>query len=58
MNAPLPYAARAAANAPAAGTRRNSKSQLLTLVLSWTAVGLPLLWGVVETLRKTVALFQ
>lgn len=34
------------------------KSQVAALVLSWTAVGLPLAWGVVETLRKTLALFQ
>ena len=32
--------------------------QLVTLVLSWAAVGLPLAWGVMETLRKTLALFQ
>jgi hypothetical protein len=33
-------------------------SQLVALVLAWTAVGLPLAWGVAETLRKTFALFQ
>jgi hypothetical protein len=27
------------------------------LVLAWLAVGGPLLWGVVETLRKAMALF-
>jgi hypothetical protein len=32
--------------------------QTVALVLSWTAVGLPLAWGVAETLRKTLALFQ
>jgi len=32
--------------------------QLMVLVLSWAAVGLPLAWGVMETLRKTLALFQ
>jgi hypothetical protein len=32
--------------------------QLVVLLLSWTAVGLPLAWGVLETLRKTLALFQ
>ncbi len=32
--------------------------QVIVLVLSWTAVGLPLLWGVAETLRKALALFQ
>jgi hypothetical protein len=33
-------------------------SQVVTLVLAWTAVGLPLAWGVAETLRKALALFQ
>jgi hypothetical protein len=33
-------------------------SQWLVLVLSWAGVGLPLAWGVMETLRKTLALFQ
>jgi hypothetical protein len=28
------------------------------LALAWLAVGLPLLWGVVETLRKAMALFH
>lgn len=27
------------------------------LALAWLAVGIPLLWGVVETLRKASALF-
>ena len=30
----------------------------ITLVLAWVAVGVPLLWGVVETLRKAMALFR
>ena len=33
-------------------------SQAVALVLSWTAVGIPLAWGVAETLRKALALFQ
>ena len=33
-------------------------SQVVALVLSWTAVGIPLAWGVAETLRKALALFQ
>ena len=28
------------------------------LALAWLAVGVPLLWGVVETLRKAMALFR
>lgn len=29
----------------------------IKLTLAWLAVGVPLLWGVVETLRKAMALF-
>jgi hypothetical protein len=32
--------------------------QVVTLVLAWLGVGLPLAWGVLETLRKAMALFQ
>jgi len=35
-----------------------SGGQLVALVLSWVGVSLPLAWGVLETLRKTMALFQ
>jgi len=45
---------RSASGAPA----RSEKSPAIVLVLSWAAVGLPLAWGVAETLRKTFALFQ
>ena len=54
MNAASTSAARSASGVPAGA----SKGQLVALILSWTAVGLPLAWGVVETLRKTFALFQ
>jgi hypothetical protein len=41
------------------GTAASGRSkQVVALVLSWTAVGLPLAWGVAETLRKALALFQ
>ena len=30
----------------------------LMLTLAWLAVGLPLLWGVVQTIEKTLALFR
>jgi hypothetical protein len=33
-------------------------SQVVALFLSWTAVGIPLAWGVIETFRKALALFQ
>jgi hypothetical protein len=36
------------------GTRSNAG---IKLALAWLAVGVPLLWGVVETLRKAMALF-
>ncbi len=29
-----------------------------TVTLAWVAVGIPLLWGVAQTLHKTVALFH
>jgi hypothetical protein len=41
-----------------APSTRHPSSQVVTLVLAWTAVGLPLAWGVAETLRKALALFQ
>ena len=36
----------------------SSSNQLVPLVLAWLGVGLPLAWGVLETLRKALALFQ
>jgi hypothetical protein len=33
-------------------------TNVLELVLAWLAVGVPLLWGVVQTLRKATALFR
>lgn len=33
------------------------RTTTVTLVCAWAAVGLPLLWGVEETLRKALALF-
>jgi hypothetical protein len=35
-----------------------SGGQVVTLALAWLGVGLPLAWGVLETLRKALALFQ
>jgi hypothetical protein len=32
-------------------------SDAMKLVLAWLAVGGPLLWGVVQTLKKAMALF-
>jgi hypothetical protein len=33
-------------------------TRTIELALAWLAVGIPLLWGVVETLRKASALFR
>jgi hypothetical protein len=42
-----------------ADTRTAQKtSSSVTLALAWAAVGIPLLWGVEETLRKALALFR
>jgi hypothetical protein len=33
-------------------------SRPVILVLAWLAVGLPLFWGVAQTIKKTLALFN
>ena len=33
-------------------------SQIGAMILAWAAVGLPLLWGVAQTLKKALALFR
>jgi hypothetical protein len=33
------------------------RARIIQLSLAWLAVGIPLLWGVVQTLRKSMALF-
>jgi hypothetical protein len=33
-------------------------SRVVTLALAWLAVGLPLLWGVAQTVSKAAALFR
>ena len=38
-------------------SERIPMSDALRLALAWLAVGLPLVWGVVQTLRKAMALF-
>jgi hypothetical protein len=30
----------------------------LALILAWSAVGIPLLWGVVQTIEKALPLFR
>jgi len=36
---------------------RPGAGNTVKLMLAWLAVGVPLLWGVVQTLRKAMALF-
>jgi hypothetical protein len=36
---------------------RPRRAGMIQLALAWLAVGIPLLWGVVQTLRKSMALF-
>jgi hypothetical protein len=43
-------------NHESADSRPRSKAGV-ALALAWLAVGGPLLWGVVETVRKAMALF-
>lgn len=38
-------------------TQNDKKTGKTTLVLAWLAVGIPLVWGVVETLQKAIKLF-
>ncbi|MGI4789169.1 MAG: MFS transporter small subunit [Janthinobacterium lividum] len=35
-----------------------SNSSLGVLVFRWLVVGLPLAWGIIETLKKSLALFH
>jgi hypothetical protein len=42
----------------AAGHTKHPSSNPLVLALAWLAVGAPLLWGVTQTIRKALALFQ
>ncbi len=35
-----------------------SSGSWLAVLLAWTAVGLPLGWGVLQTLKKAVILFR
>jgi hypothetical protein len=35
-----------------------SRSSAVALVFAWLAIGMPLLWGVAQTLLKAVQLFK
>ena len=39
-------------------TSTPSGTRTIHLILAWTFVGIPLLWGVLETLRNALKLFQ
>ena len=41
----------------AATRARGPTSGATVVALAWLAVGIPLLWGVVQTLRRSLALF-
>ncbi len=44
-------------NTPA-DTSPKAASSPLTLIVCWLVVGLPLAWGIIETLKKSLALFH
>lgn len=56
-NASHPQVRSSAAALPAQPAATTG-GQLVTLALAWLGVGLPLAWGVLETLRKALALFE
>lgn len=39
-------------------TQSPSGTSKIRLILAWSFVGIPLLWGVLETLRNALKLFQ
>jgi hypothetical protein len=45
-------------NEQAGAQTTTGAGNVLLLVVSWIWVGVPLIWGVLETLRTSMALFQ
>jgi len=41
-----------------AHTEKDSSHNVLIVAFAWAAVGIPLLWGVLNTLMKATALFR
>ncbi len=39
-------------------TRIPSGTRIIQLILAWSFVGIPLLWGVLQTLRNAMKLFH
>ena len=44
--------------ASASRTRHAPYGQAIKLVLAWALVGLPLMWGVLQTLNNAIKLFS
>jgi len=40
------------------GEQAQAKFPLIRLAIYWTVVGIPLIWGVSQTLEKAMTLFQ
>jgi hypothetical protein len=40
------------------GTRRPGKGNGIKLLLAWSFVGVPLVWGIVQTLDNAIKAFQ
>lgn len=38
--------------------KNQKKTSPVTVIIAWIIVGIPLLWGVYQTLDKSLALFQ
>lgn len=36
----------------------SSRTRIVQLILAWSFVGIPLLWGVLQTLRNALKLFH
>jgi hypothetical protein len=36
----------------------SGKKQSLALIVAWTVVGIPLIWGVLQVFRKSLDLFR
>jgi hypothetical protein len=41
-----------------AGAQDAPRTQVLELIVAWTVVGVPALWGVAQVVEKSLALFR
>jgi hypothetical protein len=54
----MPASSFSGSERPAVSARSAAgQSHALALVVAWAAVGVPLMWGVIETFHKALALF-